>query len=1583
MPVPALPEPYERVDVLRSGAVTGTCVARNRRTGDRVVIKYVDSAGLPDYVRNSLSGDLRFRVSAGAGRIATVDHQEIVLIRPYVEGTPLRQILDQSSLTVIESLTIARLMLCELSRLHEQGTVHRGLKPSNVIVSGNDSDVSVTLVDPSSAPHELLLRATRTGPDTLPRYMAPEVAGVLDRPADGRSDLYSTGVVLFECLAGKPPFRSANVREMLHHHLSTPVPPLRSLGVAVPQALEEIIRRFLHKDPDDRYQSAIAALADVAELHAALEAGVVEPGLTLGTRDQRMSLTEPPLTGRQSELALLARRADDARRGFARSVIIEAVSGGGKTRVLDEFCQRATASGARVFRGNGIDRSARPPLHMFDGIVADLLRHADIDQGFGEHIERELAAAAQALRQALPRLAAILGEPGEPSPRLGEQLVQHRLITSLVQLLTSLGTATSPAVVVFDDCQWADELTLHVLEAWAGVDAANSARQRHVLLVAAMRTDEMGPHHDLKSIHRIDTLSLPPLDTEQITEVITTMAGKVPPEVIPVVVELSRGNPLMVSAVLRGLVEDAALCPGDSGWQFTPVPRGWQASRESAALLARRFLLLPPLTRKLLDAGAVLGREFIPDLAARLVGEDESAVAVAVDPAIERHLVWPTSNGYLSFAHDRLRASLLASLAPNKLADLHLRAAEEIERIQPDNQFDLAYHFDAAGDPKRAFSYALTSARSARSRHDFEVAERQYLIAERGIGTTTPRLRYALTEELGQVLMLRGHYQQAEERFAQARTLADDDLQLAWIECQLGELAFRRDDLGAAAAHVESGLRALGDVIPLIGNGRILVEVFREVIRRSLLLAHGPIGKRRPVVNESDLLKVHLYTRLQYPRWFHSNRLETFWLMLRQVNLAERCSRTSDQLAHAYSVWGGALALTFPFLWRGALPYVEKALTIYRANGDLRGEGHAASMEACVLHAASRYEEAAQAAERAIHALSQFGDRWELGFATRTRATCLYRLGRRYDAQKEARRLASIGREVGDANAEITALEILAKSADGEVPVIETQAALARRTDDIEVTAAALQAEALRLRRAGQLSEAVQRLRTATHLVSRAQPTSTHLTPVFPWLATCTRELAERQPLPENREQLLRAANRSARRAVRYARIYRNDLPHALRELGIVHALNGNLRRARHYLSRSATRATQHNARAELAETTRQRDRLGLTTTSAQTRTVGDPYRSAPVTLGLAERFTALLNAGALLTSCNSTEETVRAVDDISRTLLRAERTLIVGLRAPGQPDLTGLGTDEVSAIELAKEQARPVILPQPIVVHREPADSSSTELARSALCAPVYARDEIVGYFVALHTQVAELFGQEERQLAEFVARLAGASLERQWLERDSRARVVAAQENERARVARDLHDEIGQALTSVLLRATSVDSAVAGEERTVVDTSEVSRRVRELRQDAENAMHSVQRLAFDMRPAVLDDLGLVAALQRLVARTASRGVQIELETVSLRAGDRLPHDVETTAYRVVQEAVTNVVRHAGATTCGVIIGHPSGRLRIVIEDDGNGFDASLTAPHGLGLLGMRERAALVGGTLTISSTPDHGTEVVFEVPM
>ena len=200
-----------------------------------------------------------------------------------------------------------------------------------------------------------------------------------------------------------------------------------------------------------------------------------------------------------------------------------------------------------------------------------------------------------------------------------------------------------------------------------------------------------------------------------------------------------------------------------------------------------------------------------------------------------------------------------------------------------------------------------------------------------------------------------------------------------------------------------------------------------------------------------------------------------------------------------------------------------------------------------------------------------------------------------------------------------------------------------------------------------------------------------------------------------------------------------------------------------------------------------------------------------------------------------------------------------------------------------------------------------------------------------------------------------------------------MEVQESERRLIARELHDEIGQALTAVKINLQAVQR--------LPEASSLGAFPAENMHIVDHILQQVRDLSLDLRPSLLDDLGLVAALRWYVDRQARRsGFAAQVDTHPSEM--HLPPDLETACFRIVQEALTNVVRHARAKRVWVAARQAAAELQLVIRDDGVGFDVGTArerAVHGesLGLLGMEERALLVGGHLDIASTPALGTEV------
>ena len=263
----------------------------------------------------------------------------------------------------------------------------------------------------------------------------------------------------------------------------------------------------------------------------------------------------------------------------------------------------------------------------------------------------------------------------------------------------------------------------------------------------------------------------------------------------------------------------------------------------------------------------------------------------------------------------------------------------------------------------------------------------------------------------------------------------------------------------------------------------------------------------------------------------------------------------------------------------------------------------------------------------------------------------------------------------------------------------------------------------------------------------------------------------------------------------------------------------------------------------------------------------------------------------------------------------------------------------------------------------------------KSFLGVPVMTRGIAYGNLYLAEKQPGGSFSEEDEEIVTLLAAQAAVAIENAGsVQRDALRRAVQAQEAERRRLARELHDETGQALTSILLGLSAVERAETRE-----DARGAAGALREL---VVETLQNVRRLAVELRPSALDDFGLEPALRRL-GQTVREGGALDVQVETRLGSERLLPEVETAVYRIVQEALTNVVKHASAERVSIVVTRMAERLTVIIEDDGAGFDQDAAPGEGLGLLGMRERVQLLDGSFTIDASPGAGTTLAVELPL
>jgi signal transduction histidine kinase len=329
-------------------------------------------------------------------------------------------------------------------------------------------------------------------------------------------------------------------------------------------------------------------------------------------------------------------------------------------------------------------------------------------------------------------------------------------------------------------------------------------------------------------------------------------------------------------------------------------------------------------------------------------------------------------------------------------------------------------------------------------------------------------------------------------------------------------------------------------------------------------------------------------------------------------------------------------------------------------------------------------------------------------------------------------------------------------------------------------------------------------------------------------------------------------------------------------------------------------------------------------------------------------------------------------------TLREAEQLVVRAASGPVKDALGICLPIDSSTSGQVLERRRPERIPDVSARLRIGAETFGVEGARTALLVPLLHRGEALGVLAAFDRgEDGDPFtSDDEQMLRSFAASAATAVALAQSVQQDRLRSSLDAAESERRRWARELHDETLQGLGG--LRVLLSAALRRG------DPAHAEAAMREAVERIEQEIGNLRAIITDLRPASLDDLGLRSAIEALIERQQTRGglnVASELSLPAPAPAERLADDVETAVYRLVQESLTNVVKHAGASTARVLVREADGEVTVEVQDDGGGFDTSATS-QGFGLAGMRERVALAGGSLLVESG-QAGTLVCARIPV
>ncbi len=666
---------YQLADKLGAGNMGVVYRAIDRLTGNTIALKRVTVSG--DQLRFASQGgssDFRFALANEFQTLASLHHPHIISVLDYgfdVERQPyFTMSLLENSRTIVQAgedatdVVRVRLlveMLQALAYLHRRGIIHRDLKPGNVLV---DSGGQVKVLD-----FGLAAERQREGETvgTL-AYMAPEI--MQEQAATNASDLYAVGVMAYELFAGCHPFDHENSGVMIMQ-IFNDKPDLSPL----PDDINDIVGKLLEKDPADRYQEVYAVIKDLSEA-----VGQAVPEESVAIRDSFLQAAK--FVGRNAELEQLSDALDSAMSGKGSAWLIGGESGVGKSRLVDELRTKAMVKGALVLRGQGVAEGGLPYQ-----LWRDPLRRLILSTELSD-------LETSVLKELVSDVGDLLGRDVADAPELEGEAQQQRLMLTGVDVFRR---QKQPVVLLLEDLQWARE-SLEPLKQFSRIIG-----ELPLLVIGSYRDDE---RPDLpEKLTDMQMMSLSRLSPEEMAELSESMLGEAGsrPQVMDLLQRETEGNVFFLVEVVRVLAEDAGRV-GDVGRETLPDTVFAGGVQQ---VVQRRLSRVPESAQSMLKLAAVAGRQLDIQVLCLFAGVEMDFDNWLITCA--NLAVLDVQEGRWRFAHEKLRAGVLAGLPEDERPILHRKIAKAIEATYPGDEAQavmLMEHWRVAGDSDKEAFYA-------------------------------------------------------------------------------------------------------------------------------------------------------------------------------------------------------------------------------------------------------------------------------------------------------------------------------------------------------------------------------------------------------------------------------------------------------------------------------------------------------------------------------------------------------------------------------------------------------------------------------------------------------------------------------------------------------------------------------------------------------------------------------------------------------------------------------------------------------------------------------------------------------------
>ncbi|MBZ5537236.1 MAG: sigma 54-interacting transcriptional regulator [Acidobacteriia bacterium] len=744
-------------------------------------------------------------------------------------GSPLPRLFDSLKHDPECVLKLGIKLSTILAELHRRDILHRSLTSPGILVNPSTQEVEIGEFLFASRPNgEVTASLPAHLPGRMLAYISPEQTGRMNRGTDYRTDFYSLGVVLYECLTGALPFSAADPLELIHGHIAkVPLPPCE-VNPEIPRPLSEVVMKLLAKTAEERYQSALGLREDLSHcLHEWNSHHFIAP-FPLGQHDvSDRFLISQKLYGRDQEVKALLDAFDRTCDGPTALVLVCGYSGIGKTSLIQELYKPIVRQRGYFITGK-FDQIVRNIPHggliqAFRGLIHQLLTESEERLSmFRSRLQEALGNNGGVISEVIPEVELIVGKQ-MLVPSLAPTEALNRFQMAFQNFVGALAQPEHPLVVFLDDLQWADTATLSLLQPFlTGPDI------HHLLLIGAYRDNEVDEGHPLtrtlnslgQAGARLHRVLLGPLNIEDLMFLIRdTLHGDLAEvaSLSRLVLEKTGGNPFFVLQFLKMLEQEGFL-------KFDHGLNRWNYQLEAIAnagmtdnvidLMTRKIRKLTPRSQQALTLASCIGNTFDGETLAIISEQEPEIVAADLREAREEGLILSSADPFevsatdgperpapvaptFTFLHDRVQLAAYSLIPEERKSLVHLTVGRLLlnrgnASLAEERIFDVVHHLNLGrnliSEAEERVTLAklnLDAGRKAKSSTAYQAALNYFnqgiVLLEEGYWSSNYDLMLGLHLERAESEYLCGDFERSEQHFEQLLKRAGSRLDKARV----------------------------------------------------------------------------------------------------------------------------------------------------------------------------------------------------------------------------------------------------------------------------------------------------------------------------------------------------------------------------------------------------------------------------------------------------------------------------------------------------------------------------------------------------------------------------------------------------------------------------------------------------------------------------------------------------------------------------------------------------------------------------------------------------------------------------------